>query len=118
MKKVWFFVLLTAVSGCSSVPTAFSLARDSGRQEGVLQKEDEAFQKLKRDLETRHLWSGARKADVEREYGPPVAVLKEDDVERWLYKARGGNWFGAPKIYLVFDATGKLQDLEGRRVFS
>ena len=112
MKLIFLgMVLLIFFTGCvnlSSFKALIELGKSDKLKEKVLKEETENFLRIKEAIEREELKKGLPKEEFLKRYPPPVVVIPEGNLERWVYKRGESSWFEGEKIYLFFDNQDKL----------
>ncbi|RKY27647.1 MAG: hypothetical protein DRP61_03705 [Candidatus Omnitrophota bacterium] len=106
-------ILLISFTGCvslSSLKPLIELGKSDKLKEKTLKEETENFLKIKEAIEKGELKKGLSKEEFLKDYPPPVVVIPEGNLERWVYKRGESSWFSSDKIYLFFDSEYILED--------
>lgn len=105
------------ISGCSVVDKGRALMTlkrlgDSQEQmERYVQRQDELFQQLVKDIEEGRLKTGLSIDAIKRTYGEPVLTRKaqkSDLFETVLLYRHPTRYFNTDRVYLQFDSSGIL----------
>jgi len=76
-----------------------------------LNQETENYENIKKAIKKERLEKGMSTSRVQKKYGKGVIILSDDkNAEVWVYKKGTESHFTLEKIYLNFDAEGKLID--------
>ena len=119
MKKT---VLIAAILVCAAAPRSgaegikslVAASQSMAEAKKVLAAEDGSFTAVKRALDSGALVKGQSKNAIRAQYGDPV-VANTDFVtgrERWVYKSASASFFKGPRVYLLFDAQGILDEIK------
>jgi len=113
---LWLF-LLVFFAGCAKVQhmdellALQSLSDNQDAQKRFLQREEEKFQNLLKDIKQEKLFVGLSKSGVISSYGTPILTsqVKDDPVikDELMYR-HPGQLFGSEKAFLYFDGNQKL----------
>lgn len=119
MKKI---ILVAAVlmpvlafrSGAEGVQSLIEVSKSMGEAKKELAAESGSFESVSRAVTSGAIAKGQAKNAISARYGDPV-VVNEDFVtgrERWVYKSAGATFFKGPRIYLLFDTNGNLDEIK------
>lgn len=104
-----FFFLL---AGCSQpLRTLMELGREQKAQQDFVAKAEAQFERLRKDISSGRLTAGELKENVLARYGEPVLEKTQGGGQIWLYRFPVV-FLGAEKVYLSFDARGRLEKIE------
>jgi len=115
MKKiVYVFVFFFVGSGCAKLAhldellTLKGLSDNQDMQVRYVEKQDKKFEQLADAVKNNQMDGFPDKKAILRAFGEPIfAKQSEEKSEVWLYRYTT-KLFGSQKIYLYFDASGKL----------
>ena len=90
------------------------LSKDRGEMVKELNAETKSYDNIKKALDHGLLEKDSTEAEIRKKYGDPVITLHENRTEdvKWVYKPGTVSYFDEQKIYLVFNAEGKLVSWE------
>lgn len=71
-------------------------------------EETSSYEDVKSALISGRIERGQKAEEIASEYGEPVIVTTRSDIDAWVYKPGEKSFFDGVKIYLYFDADGKL----------
>ena len=119
MKKIVFMaaILICAIaarSGAEGLQSLIAVGQSMTEAKKALAAEDGSFAGVKRALDSGALVKGQSKSAIRAQYGDPV-VANTDFVtgrERWVYKSVSASFFKGPRVYLLFDAQGILDEIK------
>lgn len=107
-----FWVLSTELSYSEGIDTLKDVGKGLEENAAALREETEAFNKVKKGIESNAIKKGMEKDLVIKKFGKPVVISPEaNGNEKWVYKPSWGTMFKGPKVYLFFDDIGKLENI-------
>lgn len=110
-----FTCILIASAGLSYADGLGSLIEIARGQADIAQtykSETRAFEGVKRAVESGSIIKGQSKKTVSQ-YGSPVVVIEkfEGKWEKWVYKPATSTFFKGPKITILFDENGMVDQI-------
>jgi hypothetical protein len=87
------------------------LAREQDQMAAAVSETNQKFSALTDVVQSGQISGYPDQAAIQDAFGPPLVVestqADEQVLERWLYR-RSTDFFGSPKVYLYFNASGRL----------
>lgn len=114
---ILFSLMVGVFSGCATLDELLALKRLGSSQEQIardIKREEKYFSKLKADIRDQQLKPGLSQDEFLRAYGEPILSRESVDLpggEVFLYR-HPTRYFNSDKVYVYFDASGKMQSWE------
>ena len=103
-----------ARSGAEGLQSLIAVGKSMTEAKKSLAAEDGSFAGIKRALDSGALVKGRSKSAIRAQYGGPVVANTDFATgrERWVYKSVSASFFKGPRVYLLFDAQGTLDEIK------
>lgn len=108
LTSILFLLFLAGCSTTKDVSFLQELAKDEKAKAGAMESDTKNYKKLKEALADGKVNPGMAMEEIRDRFGEPVVTTQEKEGTRFAYKPGPASWFGEQKIYLIFDAHGKL----------
>lgn len=102
------------VKSPDAIPALIELSKSRKEMVDIYKAETQAYKKVKAAYDDGTFEKGMPREEAARKFGPPVVIDEGDGgVSKWVYKPSSESFFSKEKMYLYFDAEGKLFDWKG-----
>ena len=119
VNKFFLLLLVVALGGCAKLAhldellTLQELSIDQDQQAKFMEQQEAGFQRILKVAERNNFEQFPTREEFQKNFGPPVLarpVSRGETIwEQWLY-CRPTEVLNSNRVYVYFDAEGKLQD--------
>lgn len=113
MTMGFLFLLFAHNCYAGGLGALIEVGKSQKRMKKVLAEETKAFKAIKKSIAAGNIKEGQSQDSIQKRYGKPIVVISENGgIEKWAYKPGYASWFDNIKIYLIFDDSKKLKEIQ------
>jgi hypothetical protein len=108
-----FIFVLTPQCRPDGLDALVEFGKNQAEIEKDLARETETFERVRDAVESGAIAKGQSKTAIVEECGEPVIMYQDSKSgrEKWVYKPAASSFFAGVKIYLFFDSSGALDEI-------